>query len=59
MSLEGDFDEVDEPFRAEANCFSNCSILANAAPSCRFSSATRSASRAQFRHFDRRTFMMR
>jgi hypothetical protein len=59
MSLEGGFEEVDESFRAAANCFSNSAILANAAASCFSSSATRSASRAQFRHFPCRTRMMR
>jgi len=33
MSLEGGFEEVAESFRAEASCFSNSSILANAAAS--------------------------
>jgi hypothetical protein len=59
MSLEGGFEEVDESFRAEANCLSNSSIRANAAASCLSNSATRSASRAQFRHFPCRIFMMR
>ena len=59
MSLEGGFEEVDESFRAEANSFSKSAILANAAASCFSNSATRSASRAQFRHFPYRIFMMR
>jgi hypothetical protein len=58
-SLDGGFDEVDESFRAAANCFSSSAILAGAAASCVSNSATRRADRGQFGHFLRRTFMMR
>jgi hypothetical protein len=59
MSLEGGFEDVDESFRAEANCFSNCSIRANAVANCFSNSATRAVNRAHFRHGLRRIPMMR
>jgi hypothetical protein len=59
MSLDGGFEEFDGSLRAEANCLSNSSIRANAAASCSSNSATRSANRAQFRHFPCRIFMTR
>ena len=54
MSLEGGFEEVDESFRATANCFSNSEILANASASSRSSSVTRRARRSQFGQVFRR-----
>src|SRR3989304_3783871 len=59
MSLEGGFEEVDESFRAAANCFSNSAILANASASSRSSSATRRARRSQFGQVFRRVPMTR
>src|SRR5919106_85233 len=59
MSLEGGFEEVDESFRAAANCFSNSAILASDSASSRSSSANRRARRSQFGQFFVRVPMTR
>jgi hypothetical protein len=59
MSLEGGLEDVDESFRAAANCLSNSAILAKAVASRFSNSATRRDKRSQFGQGSRRLLIMR